>query len=156
MDNVVWKQIDNFPYEVSNLGDVRRCSNTSKYSNSYAGKVLKPWYSRGYHVVDLMKDGIRHTVYVHKLVIETFVGSRPNGLDIHHIDGNKLNNRVSNLSYVTRLINSNATSNHHGPVSKFSSKDISIIKFLSSTITGRELAKRYNCSEATISRIKNQ
>lgn len=44
-------------------------------------------------------------VYVHRIVYETFVGVIPKGYDINHIDGNKLNNNVSNLEAVTRSEN---------------------------------------------------
>lgn len=42
----------------------------------------------------------RH-VSVHSLVARTFLGPRPAGAHIHHIDGDKRNNAPSNLEYVT-------------------------------------------------------
>ena len=43
----------------------------------------------------------RKTIYIHTLVAETFIGVRPEGQVIDHIDGNKSNNDVSNLRYTT-------------------------------------------------------
>lgn len=44
-------------------------------------------------------------VTVHRMVALAFLGPRPPGLDINHVDGVKTNNRASNLEYVTRREN---------------------------------------------------
>ena len=41
------------------------------------------------------------SLYIHTLVAKVFIGERPDGLVIRHLDGNKYNNRVDNLSYGT-------------------------------------------------------
>lgn len=38
-------------------------------------------------------------------MLETYIGERPDGLQINHIDGNKQNNSVDNLEYVTQSEN---------------------------------------------------
>ncbi len=57
---------------------------------------------------------IRHTLYdnwktmpirVHSLVAQYFIGPRPEGYQVNHIDGNKTNNHYSNLEYVTPMQN---------------------------------------------------
>lgn len=45
------------------------------------------------------------TVTVHGLVAEVFIGPRPEGLDVCHNDGDKSNNRASNLRYDTHSEN---------------------------------------------------
>lgn len=45
------------------------------------------------------------TWYVHALVMETFVGPRPEGSEIRHLDGDRCNNRVDNLKYGTHSEN---------------------------------------------------
>lgn len=55
----------------------------------------------GYYYCGLTKDGKRKRFRVHRLVALTFIDN-PNGFDIvHHKDGNKLNNHVSNLEWTT-------------------------------------------------------
>ena len=69
---------------------------------------LKPQFDSktGYY-----KNRIKHssgamkTIMVHSLVARAFLGERPEGYDIDHKDGNKLNNCVTNLHYVTRKEN---------------------------------------------------
>lgn len=43
----------------------------------------------------------KKTIYIHTLVAETFLGVRPEGQVIDHIDGDKSNNHLSNLRYTT-------------------------------------------------------
>lgn len=63
----------------------------------------------GYHQVSIRKTGMTgfggFTKYVHDLVAEQFIGPRPEGYDIDHVDGNRSNNHYTNLEYVTRQEN---------------------------------------------------
>ncbi len=66
------------------------------------GKVMKVRLNRyGYPRINLQKDRIKHTAYVHHLVLATFKPEvDPTGLTVDHIDGNKENNSLSNLRYM--------------------------------------------------------
>jgi hypothetical protein len=91
-----WRPVVGFEgtHEVSSLGRVR-----SLLSN----KVLKPIkHTGGYRCVS--PCGKRHRT-IHSLVAAAFIGPRPHGLDINHIDGDKTNNAAVNLEYVTRKEN---------------------------------------------------
>ena len=69
----------------------------SLYSNSF----LKPWkQNSGYLMIQCGKGD---KWLLHRLVMEVFCGKSK--LTVDHIDGNKLNNNLSNLEYVTQAEN---------------------------------------------------
>ena len=129
-------------YQVSNLGRVRsldrRVNAVGSRTKIMRGKLLKPRYCKnGYYYVCLYGVGIQKNITVHSLVANAFLGGRPNGLDVNHIDGDKSNNSCANLEYSSRsqnirhalgtgLCHSRIADNHHA--SKLSSKDIPVIR----------------------------
>lgn len=65
-------------------------------------KYLNPSINAsGYYVVSIYVDGVKKQFKVHELVANSFIPNPNNKEAIHHIDGNKLNNSVSNLMWVT-------------------------------------------------------
>jgi hypothetical protein len=97
-----WRAAHGFPaYEVSNLGRVRRAAREGTKRHLPA-KIMRP-AGRHYLHLDLRDTaGIKRTVDVHRLVLEAFRGPRPPGRVSNHRDGNKKNNRVGNLEWITR------------------------------------------------------
>lgn len=86
-------------YQVSNFGNVRRLFK-DKRSNPF--KILKPSVnSKGYYRVQLCKDGKPKWYLVHRLVAESFINNPHNLKCVNHLDGNKTNNRVNNLEFIT-------------------------------------------------------
>lgn len=87
-------------YEVSNLGNVR---------SQITKRILKPGRnSSGYLTVNLYLPVVpkkAKSVTVHSLVAAAFLGDRPAGSQIDHKDGDKTNNALDNLHYVTPLEN---------------------------------------------------
>lgn len=71
--------------------------------NIRSGKILKQSISQpcGYIRHNLTDCGRRLSFRLHSLVAQYFIGPRPKGMQVNHIDGNKTNNHVSNLEYVT-------------------------------------------------------
>ncbi len=68
-------------------------------------RILKAAKCKGYLYVNLFKNGEKKFISVHVLIALTFISERPNELVINHIDGNKLNNKASNLEYITQREN---------------------------------------------------
>lgn len=90
-----WKPIEGYEetYEVSSLGNVR---------NIRTGRLLKLLkHSKGYRRVHLHLNGCRTTYYVHRLVAYQFIPNVSNKPEVNHIDGQKTNNVVQNLEWVT-------------------------------------------------------
>ena len=85
----------NSVYFVSENGDVFSCKKQRFLKKSI--------HSKGYEVVDLFINGKRKTAFVHRLVAECFIGV--SDMQVNHIDGNKLNNNVKNLEYVSNREN---------------------------------------------------
>lgn len=101
----IWRSIDFIPiYTVSNLGRVKKIPAEYRYPNNW---ILKQFLNyKGYPMVRLRKPNKKRiTIFVHKLVAEAFLGSRPKGMEINHKDCNKQNNYISNLEYVTQREN---------------------------------------------------
>ena len=68
-------------------------------------REVKPWLGLGYLQVYL--SGIRIPQFVHRLVAKAFIPNPENKLTVDHINGNKLDNRVENLRWVTQKENRN-------------------------------------------------
>lgn len=65
----------------------------------------RPNVRNGRLEVRLYVDGHAHEKSIHSLVALTFIGPRPDGMVVRHLDGDKLNNRTSNLKYGTHSEN---------------------------------------------------
>lgn len=61
---------------------------------------------RGYPCLTLVQDGVQKTHEVHRLVAAAFLGPRPAGHEVRHLDGQPLNCHVGNLAYGTITENS--------------------------------------------------
>lgn len=99
------KKIDGLDYEVAENGDVFSLSRVvhrtdGKRYTVIARKLIPVWNGRHFQVA-LSDNGKRHRRYVHHLVLEAFVGPRPEGMRALHRDDDPHNNHVSNLYWGT-------------------------------------------------------
>ena len=106
----IWKSIPNYEgkYEVSNLGHVRSYKQDRKNP-----RLLKPHYQGGYPRINLYKKCELKHYFVHVLVAQTFIPNPDNKPEINHIDGDKTNNTVANLEWVTPSENINHALQHN-------------------------------------------
>ena len=88
-------------YEVSDQGRVRSVDRIVPHPNgdlTLQGKVLKPVAGkRGYLAVTVGRP-----VTVHSLVTLAFLGPRPEGQEVRHLNGQRHDNRLENLEYGTK------------------------------------------------------
>lgn len=93
-----WMQIEKYKnYEVSSEGRIK---------NKTSLQILSPIHINGYQCVSLSEKGkgLFKQHLIHRLVVQTFVGNDDQRI-INHIDGNKKNNRLENLEWVTHSEN---------------------------------------------------
>lgn len=102
--NEEWRVVPEFEgkYLVSNLGRIKTTINTRN------GILDKPQLKKitickktNYAVVSLSTKGKSYLRSVHRLVLETFVGPRPNNMEARHLDSIRCNPRLSNLEWGT-------------------------------------------------------
>lgn len=107
--NEEWRSVSGFEdkYQVSNLGRLRtlgnriyhsRCNYNQRQTKIHEFSNLNQW---GYISVGLWKDGKCSQRMLHRLVAEAFIPNPDNLPFVNHIDGNKRNNCVENLEWVT-------------------------------------------------------
>lgn len=168
----IWKPIPNYNnfYEASNTGKIRSVDRIVKQRNNRKqlkkGKILSPSINRcGYLVQPLSRNNKLVSFTVHKLVAITFLEKPKYKCEINHKDGNKLNNNVDNLEWVTRsdnlrhAVKNNMITYHNGIKHKnsvFNENELKSIRALLSVGSSPlKIAKSYNVHFSTIYRIKN-
>ena len=113
----IWKDIKGYKglYKVSNEGRIKSLArwidgvNYGKPCKKYRKeKIMKTHKDRnGYMRVVLCKNTKHHSHQMHRLVYEAFNGEIPEGMQVNHIDENKINNNVDNLNLMTPKENTN-------------------------------------------------
>lgn len=152
-----WRPVVRFPgYEVSDKGSVRSFK-------SRKVKILKPGKdSNGYPVVGLYKDGKRHWLLIHRLVAEAFLEKPGCDYETNHLDGDKTNNHVDNLDWVTRSENlkhafRTGLKSHKGdknPCAKLTESEVfEILEMLDAGVPQKEIAEIFNIAINTVSQI---
>jgi hypothetical protein len=95
-----WKPVVGFEdrYRVSNLGRIKGLRPGKKYTGNH---ILTEYVHSNGYVYICLYDNRGHTIRLHRVVAEAFIGTRPTGYQVNHKDGDKANNRIENLEYVT-------------------------------------------------------
>ena len=153
-----WTAIAGFDgvYEVSDRGRVKRILTSA---GARAGRVLIPQaMKRGYLRVTLWKGGEAKRFLLHRLVALNFIGNSP--LQINHKDGDKNNNAVFNLEFVSPKENIHHamttglrdTRGEKNSQAKLNDKTVRMIR--RSSLSGYRLAKQLNVTQRVISLIR--
>lgn len=106
-----WFKIKDFEnYEVNSIGEVKSLprewiagSGSVRRHNGIILKYIRT--KKGYLTVGLYNGGVKKMVKVHRIVATSFIPNPDNKPEVNHIDGDKYNNSISNLEWVTSLEN---------------------------------------------------
>ena len=159
----IWKDIKGHEglYQVSNLGRIK--SFCKRYPRELANTISK---NTGYAFVTLCKNKQRKNFAVHGLIARAFILNPEHKPFVNHKDGNKLNNNIKNLEWVTPSENAQHTfdiglskSGSESPKAKFTKEEVKLIRKIyksGDTHYGSvAIAKKFNVNKNTIRRMVN-
>lgn len=142
-------------YEVSNLGRVRR-TETLRHVKQFQTR-------RGYQRVTLSRHSKMRGKLVHRLVVTSFMGPIANGLEVNHKNGDKSDNRPSNLEITTRggnishsyqVLKSRSARGERNANAKLAPSDVENIRSdYFRGLTQAQIASRFGVGQPHISRI---
>ena len=127
------------------------------------GRQLKPWIAKsGYYTVELCKHGKLKSFLVHRLIAIHFIDNPLNYPCVNHLDGDKLNNDISNLEWCTHSQNQyhayknglNCKKGESG-ANKITERQARNIKYGDwGKLSYAKIGKRYGISATQVMRIK--
>lgn len=150
----VWKKVPGLDCLASNDGRIRQINSPIKRIQE---EFERPQYYDQAHHYKIVKINSK-SFYVHRLVAAAFYGSCSKGIQVDHIDGNRLNNSKDNLQYITPWDNAFKQERNHIP--KINAQKVEEIKKMvknrrSLKLRKQDIAKMYNISMPTLYRIVN-
>lgn len=113
--NETWKDIPEYEgcYQISDLGRVLSVARVTSDGKNIKERFLTPRAQASGHLgVCLCRRGIPKQFRVHCLVLLAFIGPRPSGMEVRHLDGDPSNNQIWNLAYGTHSENARDTYAH--------------------------------------------
>lgn len=148
-------------YEVSCDGVVRRATDCHSWK---AGKILKPLINnKGYELLILRRNKKQKTMLIHRMVAMAFLPPQPTPEHIvAHGDGDRRNNRYTNLRWATNKENESDKAIHGTKVvgercrhSKLTAKDVVSIRerYSAGNITHMQLGAEYGVYPDSIGKV---
>lgn len=159
----MWKDIVGYEgiYQISDTGRIKRILASQ---GAQQGKILSlSLDGGGYLCINLYKNKKKTRHRIHRLVLQTFIGIQPSPKhETRHLDGCRINNKYTNLTWGTRRENmedavkhGTATIGTKNAGAKFTKGDIKKIRHLLFTgMSSTAIAKQFNVSQSIISDIK--
>lgn len=166
VDGIEVKTIPGFPnYAISKDGKV--WSKPRRRSSKRGIWIKSRQTNCGYIHCGLYQDNQVHWVLIHRLVLETYVGSCPDGMETRHLNGVRTDNRLDNLCWGIKKENMKDIVHHGTRVRHFGEKngqtklteqDVRMIIYMYRTglFTMQEIASNYEIGLATVSNIINK
>lgn len=162
----IWKDIPGYEnkYQASNMGRIRSLNHKvrgichfmgEEFYRNVKGRILKPGrFSKYGHVSVVLGHGAIGSP-VHQLVMKTFVGEPPEGMEVLHNNGDPADNRLENLRYGTRTENILDVYKQGKVWRKLSVDDVQAIRFgFYCGISGAELSRMFGVSQSIICAIR--
>jgi len=155
------KEVNGYPkYKINEKGEVfsyfqPKPRKLKPRKVSQKGKYLQvSLYNENCRRHPVTNDKLPDQIYLHDLVYENFIGDKPKGMTIDHIDNNAHNNHVSNLQLMTQGENSIKGGGHNRRHDLWDNKQDVIDKY-HSLKSLEKTAQYYGCSTVTIWRLVN-
>lgn len=156
----LWKDILGWEgyYQVSNLGRVksldRKTPNGAGVRRVRSRIISVKTIKNGYPVINVTINNKTRKKILYKTVLSAFVPKAEKSLVCRHIDGNKLNNRLSNLCWGSRKENSIDAALHEQNSAKLSFTDVMEIRFLyeNNYLNFNQLSKVFDIGSSSINR----
>ena len=138
-----------------------RVYENGRITNTKLNKDITPViHNGGYMQVRLSHNGKVNYKSHHRFIYESFNGKIPNGMQINHINGNRMDNKLSNLECITMLENQSKRlflrRGEQVNTAKLSEDDVkNIIKDKKNGVTTNELMRKYNVVRSTINKTSS-
>ena len=153
-----WRAIPGYEglYEASTLGRIKALRRTRLNGGTYAELIMSPgWITNGRFQVTLRDSkGAKKMHLVHRLILLSFVGPCPSGMECCHNDGNAGNNKLKNLRWDTKSENSRDIIRHGRKANaKLSPEDV--LRIREARLFGartQDLANCYGISQVNLLR----
>jgi hypothetical protein len=169
---IIWKDIEGFEniYKINNIGIVKSLDKKLRIGNGFyikKGRIIKPYMNNsGYLRINLYDNKIKIAYYLHRLLAQTFIINTLSKKEVNHKDGNKLNNNLDNLEWVTSSENKKhafriglkSTAGELSPKHKLTEWDVKIIRKMYKNTkywTQRKIGELFGITDGHINNIVN-
>lgn len=154
INNMFYELKEDNRFEISKCGIIRNAKT----------KAIKSQYvsDTGYYMITISKNNRSKPYRVHRLLANNFIDNIGNLKEVNHIDGNKLNNELINLEWVSHFGNmqhafstglANNTGIKNGMAKLNEIKVTEIKELLKQSVSQYKIAEMYNISRSAILKI---